>query len=85
VALYLALTNPQLPKGVISMENSPVRGKLSPTFKKYIDAMKAITDAKLMKRTDAENILAKYEEVLLSSSRDSQNLFNRTKAFVNSS
>jgi len=67
------------------MENSPVRGKLSPTFKKYIDAMKAITDAKLMKRTDAENILAKYEEVLLSSSRDSQNLFNRTKAFVNSS
>jgi len=67
------------------MENSPVRGKLSPTFKKYIDAMKAITDAKLMKRTDAENILAKYEEVHSHPLRDSQNSFNRTKAFVNSS
>jgi hypothetical protein len=45
------------------MENAPISSRLSPTFKKYVEAMKAITDAKLTKRKDAEDLLAKYEEV----------------------
>jgi len=40
---------------------------LSPTFKKYVEAMQAITDAKFTKRKDAEDLLAKYEEVTYNS------------------
>jgi hypothetical protein len=64
VALYLSLTKPNIPKAIISMENAPISSRLSPTFKKYVEAMKAITDAKLTKRKDAEDLLSKYEEVL---------------------
>jgi pimeloyl-ACP methyl ester carboxylesterase len=63
VALYLSLTKPDLPRGIISMENAPISSRLSPTFKKYVEAMKAITEAKLTKRKDAEDLLTKYEEV----------------------
>ena len=63
-ALYLSLTKPNIPKAIISMENAPISSRLSPTFKKYVEAMKAITDAKLTKRKDAEDLLSKYEEVL---------------------
>ena len=45
------------------MENAPISSRLSPTFKKYVEAMKAITEAKLTKRKDAEDLLTKYEEV----------------------
>jgi len=45
------------------MENAPISSRLSPTFKQYVEAMKAITDAKLTKRKEAEDLLAKYEKV----------------------
>lgn len=45
------------------MENAPISSALSPTFKQYVEAMQAITNAKLTKRKDAEELLAKYEEV----------------------
>jgi hypothetical protein len=63
VALYLTLTQPDLPKGVISMENAPISSPLSPTFKQYVEAMKVIVDAKVTKRKDAEDLLEKYEPV----------------------
>jgi len=63
VALYSALTKPELPKAIISLENAPISSKLSPTFKKYVEAMQAITDAKFTKRKDAEKLLANFEEV----------------------
>jgi len=63
VALYLSLTKPDLPRAIISMENAPISSRLSPTFKKYVEAMKAITEAKLTKRKDAEDLLTTYEEV----------------------
>lgn len=63
VALYLTLTKPKLPAAIVSMENAPISSRLAPSFEKYIDAMKAITDAKLTKRKDADDILAKYEKV----------------------
>ena len=63
VALYLTLTKPEIPTAVISMENAPISSHSSPTFKQYVDAMKAITDAKFIKRKDAEDFLAQYEEV----------------------
>ena len=63
VALYVTLTQPDLPKAVISMENAPISGRLSPTFKQYVKAMKGILDADLTKRKDAEDMLEKYEPV----------------------
>jgi hypothetical protein len=45
------------------MENAPISSRLSPMFKKYMEAMKAITAAKVATRKAAEDILAKYEEV----------------------
>ena len=64
VALYLTLTKPDISRAVISVENAPISAKLSSTFKQYVEAMKAITDAKLTKRNEAEQILARYEGVL---------------------
>jgi pimeloyl-ACP methyl ester carboxylesterase len=63
VALYLALTKPEIPKAVISLENAPISSRLSPTFQQYIEAMRGVEDAKLTKRKDAEEMLAKCEEV----------------------
>ena len=63
VVLYLALTNPEIPKAVISLENAPISSRLSPTFQQYLEAMRGIEDAKLTKRKDAEEMLAKCEEV----------------------
>ena len=63
VVLYLALTQPKIAKALISLENAPIASQLSPTFKTYVEGMKAITAAKLTKRKDAEDILEKYEEV----------------------
>ena len=64
VALYLALTKPEILKAVISLENAPLSSCLSPTFQQYIECMRAIEDAKITKRKDAEDMLAKYEEAL---------------------
>jgi len=50
--------------GVISLENAPISSRLSPMFQQYIECMRAIEDAKVTKRKDAEDILAKCEEAL---------------------
>lgn len=62
------------------MENAPISSPLSPTFKQYVEAMKAITDAKLTKRKDAEDLFAKYEEV---KPRPVQQLMRRIKEYDN--
>jgi hypothetical protein len=59
----MALTKPEIPKAVISLENAPISSRLSPTFHQYIEAMRSIEDAKLTKRKDAEEMLAKCEPV----------------------
>jgi hypothetical protein len=59
----LSLTHPEIARALIALENAPISSPLSPTFKKYVEAMKAIENAKLIKRKDAEELLAKYEEV----------------------
>jgi len=64
------------------MENAPISSPLSPTFKKYAEAMQAITEAKLTKRKDAEDLFAKYEEVLTSLER---RIMNRIEECDNSS
>lgn len=42
---------------------APGVGKVSPEFQAYLDAMKAIDDAQVMSRKDADAILAKTEPV----------------------
>ena len=59
MALYLALTRPELPKAVISIENVPMAQTLQ-GYRKHIDAMKEIEDAKTMKRTVAPRIFKKW-------------------------
>jgi hypothetical protein len=61
--MYLALTKPEVAAGLISLENAPISSRLSPTFQKYTEAMKAITEAKFTKRKDAADLLATYEPV----------------------
>jgi pimeloyl-ACP methyl ester carboxylesterase len=80
VVLYLALTKPEIPKAVISLENAPISSRLSPTFQQYIEAMRGIEDAKLTKRKEAEEMLAKCEEVF---PRPRFPLTERTKAYDN--
>lgn len=65
------------------MENAPISSPLSPTFKKYVEAMQAITEAKLTKRKDADDLFAKYEEVLTTSLE--RRIMNRIEECDNSS
>jgi hypothetical protein len=63
VALYLALTKPEIAAGLVSVENAPIASQLSPSFQRYTEAMKTIDDAKFTKRKDAEKVLEKIEWV----------------------
>ncbi|KAJ1300080.1 hypothetical protein OPQ81_002562 [Rhizoctonia solani] len=64
VVMAFAL-NPLLPKDMLSrlvvVDISPAVGPISPEFRRYIDAMKEIDDAKVMTKKQGEEILKKYE------------------------
>jgi hypothetical protein len=64
------------------MENAPISSPLSSAFKKYAEAMQAITEANLTKRKDAEDLFAKYEEVFTALEL---RIMNRTEEYDNSS
>ncbi|KAI1920133.1 hypothetical protein LOZ65_004167 [Ophidiomyces ophidiicola] len=62
--MTLALRNPSLVGGVVSVDNAPVRAPLSRDFAKYIQAMKQIDEAQLTKQKEADEILQHYEDSL---------------------
>ncbi|CAE6473914.1 unnamed protein product [Rhizoctonia solani] len=68
VVMAFAL-NPSLPKDMLSrlivVDISPAVGPISPEFRRYIDAMKEIDDAKVKTKKEGEEILKKYESASL--------------------
>ncbi len=62
--MVLALRNPRTISALIPVDNSPIDAALKSDFGKYMQAMRAIEDAKVVKQSDADVILQKYEEAL---------------------
>ncbi|GAA5929560.1 hypothetical protein JCM3775_002375 [Rhodotorula graminis] len=61
VAMALALGGCEPLSKLVVVDIAPGVGKVSPEFQAYLDAMKAIDDAQVMSRKDADAILAKTE------------------------
>ena len=57
--------SPELPEGLLShlilADIAPSKGRLSPEFQGYIDAMKKIEESNVTNRQQAQHILTPYE------------------------
>ena len=62
--MTLALQSPDSISAVISLDNAPVDAVLQSSFGTYIEAMKKIEAANVLKPADADAILKKYEPSL---------------------
>lgn len=63
-AMTLALRSPELVRDLVSVDNAPVDATLSQDFARYVKAMKKIEDAGVSRQSEADKILAEYEESL---------------------
>lgn len=63
VAMTVALRSPKTVSALIPVDNAPVDASLSSNFPKYIQGMREIDEAGVNKRSEADAILEKYEEV----------------------
>ncbi|KAI0123504.1 prolyl oligopeptidase-like protein [Xylariales sp. AK1849] len=63
-ALALALSEPDLVCDVVSVDNAPLDATLGSDFGKYIQGMRRIEDAGVTKQSEADAILAEYEDSL---------------------
>ncbi|WEW56307.1 alpha/beta hydrolase family protein [Emydomyces testavorans] len=63
-AMTVALRQPSLLAGLISVDNVPVRVPLSKDFAKYIQGMNEVEKAKVTKQKEADDILQRYEDSL---------------------
>ncbi|KAI9716294.1 MAG: hypothetical protein M1828_000390 [Chrysothrix sp. TS-e1954] len=63
-AMTVALQQPESIGSLISIDNAPVDAALKSDFGKYVQGMKAVEDAKVLKQSDADEILKPYEESL---------------------
>lgn len=72
VAMTVALRSPSLPSALIPVDNAPVDANLKSDFRKYLEGMREIEEARVTRQAEADQILQKYEDVreLLSSDRD---------------
>lgn len=61
--MTVALQNPELVSSGIFVDNAPVDAQLSSEFGTYLKAMKEIDRARFTKRSEADALLAKYEDV----------------------
>jgi hypothetical protein len=62
MALALSPSNPPL-SSLIVADIAPSKGKMSPEFMTYVEAMKRIENANVSTRQDATKILHEYEKV----------------------
>ncbi|KAM0276358.1 hypothetical protein ACHAQH_006851 [Verticillium albo-atrum] len=62
-AMALALQSPGLVRNIISVDNAPVDAVLESGFGRYIEGMKRIEKAGVMRQAEAEEILKDYEPV----------------------
>ncbi|CAF9936766.1 MAG: hypothetical protein HETSPECPRED_010451, partial [Heterodermia speciosa] len=60
----LALRSPTLVEAVIPVDNAPVDAALKSDFVRYIQGLRSINDAAVIKQIEADSILQKYEKSL---------------------
>lgn len=63
-AMALALRSPNLVRNIISVDNAPVDAVLESGFGTYVEGMKRIERAGVMRQAEADDILKNYEEVI---------------------
>lgn len=63
-AMALALTQPDLVADIASVDNAPVDKILGQDFARYVRGMKRIEEAGVTRQSEADAILAEYEESL---------------------
>lgn len=64
VAMVVALQNQALVDNIVSVDNVPVDAGLLSGFGKYVQGMRRIEEANITKQSEADKILAEYEESL---------------------
>jgi hypothetical protein len=68
-AMTLALQSPDIVNDIISVDNAPLDAALLSNFGKYIQGMRKIEEAGVIRQAEADKILKDYEEVSILSSR----------------
>lgn len=63
-AMALALHSPEMVEDIVSVDNAPIDAALLSNFGKYIQAMRRIEEAGVVKQTEADKILQEYEKEL---------------------
>lgn len=61
--MVLALRSSNLLKAMVAIDNAPVRAALKNNFSNYIDGMRQVEKARVIKQSEAEEILKTYETV----------------------
>lgn len=61
--MALALRSSNLLKALVSIDNAPVRGTLKSNFANYIEGMQQVEKARVMRQSEAEEILKSFETV----------------------
>lgn len=61
--MTVALRSPTLVDSLISVDNAPVDAALSNDFAKYIRGMRRIEESRMIRQSEADEILKEYEEV----------------------
>lgn len=61
--MALALRSSNLLKALVSIDNAPVRAALKSNFSYYIEGLRQVEKAKVMRQSEAEEILEKFETV----------------------
>lgn len=56
-------TRTNLLKNLIVVDIAPVKAKMSPQFRSYVEAMRRIESEKLKSRKEASELLSTYEKV----------------------
>ncbi|KAI1075255.1 alpha/beta-hydrolase [Whalleya microplaca] len=62
VAMTLALSEPDVVRDIVAVDNAPVDTSLGSSFARYIEGMRRIEKANVRYRTEADEILSEYEK-----------------------
>lgn len=61
--MVVALRSSESIGALISVDNAPVDATLKSDFSKYVQGLRNVEEAKVIKSAEADDILRKYEEV----------------------
>lgn len=63
--MVLALRSSDILRAIVSIDNAPVPSALKSDFSNYIEGMRQVEKARVMRQSEAEEILKTYETVCL--------------------